>query len=367
MSVVAAISTGSPFSSFPPSVPHSANNLFSTYRLRTVQFIDQKVKRPGVEPRAVVLCLALLLSQCTDFGDTCEQRTGGIERPSRAIVSHDQNDTSRVHQFGHRVNDLSLAAISERVLTGSQPEERDNFVHLHHLNIQTIVSVDGASPDVEAARKLGMRYIHLPIGYDSVPKEIQAALAKVLATTEGKIYIHCHHGKHRGPAAAAIAALLEGSCNKEQALEMMKKAGTGEEYAGLWKSVREFQPPAPDAPSAPLVEVAKVEPLAAAMVGIDKYFDDLTAAASGGWKQDNEEVAKGFAEQSVLLMEGFRESARFSTGTKQPEEFAKALQNSEGIARSLNDALKKRRWDAASEQLQRLKADCRACHKTFRN
>ena len=71
--------------------------------------------------------------------------------------------------------------------------------------MQTVISVDGAKPDLEAARKHGLRYVHLPHGYDGVPAPRGDELAIALRTLEGPIYVHCHHGKHRSPAAAGVA------------------------------------------------------------------------------------------------------------------------------------------------------------------
>ncbi|MCX6878582.1 MAG: hypothetical protein NTW21_32925 [Verrucomicrobia bacterium] len=99
-----------------------------------------------------------------------------------------------------------------RILSVSQPVVPEDFVFLKDQGIKLIVSVDGAKPDVAAAKKLGMGSIHLPISYDGVPQETQAALSNVLKEDPGKIFIHCHHGKHRGPAAA----MLDGCATKVQ-------------------------------------------------------------------------------------------------------------------------------------------------------
>ena len=48
-------------------------------------------------------------------------------------------------------------------------------------------------------------WIHIPIGYDGIPLESEAAIVRAMKETEGPVYFHCHHGLHRGPAAAAIA------------------------------------------------------------------------------------------------------------------------------------------------------------------
>src|SRR3712207_7739670 len=61
----------------------------------------------------------------------------------------------------------------------------------------TVISVDGARPDVELARKYGLRYVHLPIGYDDVTENEGRAIAKAITELPGPFYIHCHHGDRK--------------------------------------------------------------------------------------------------------------------------------------------------------------------------
>src|SRR5947208_13492334 len=60
----------------------------------------------------------------------------------------------------------NLFRLGDRVFSGAQPEGPEGFASLRRLGVTTILSVDGARPDVEAARRAGLRYVHLPIGYD---------------------------------------------------------------------------------------------------------------------------------------------------------------------------------------------------------
>src|SRR5438094_677830 len=81
----------------------------------------------------------------------------------------------------------------------SSPDGDEGFHSLQQLGIKTIVSVDGARPEVDLARKYGLRYVHLPIGYDAVPREQALRIARAIRDLPGPVYIHCHHGRHRGP------------------------------------------------------------------------------------------------------------------------------------------------------------------------
>ena len=101
----------------------------------------------------------------------------------------------------------------------------------------TIISVEGAKPDVAIAKKHGLRYVHLPHGYNGIPQERIKELAKAVRDLEGPIYIHCHHGKHRSPAAAAVACISAGLVQPTAGLAILKLAGTSENYLGLFQAV----------------------------------------------------------------------------------------------------------------------------------
>ena len=69
----------------------------------------------------------------------------------------------------------NVVAFHDGFYSGSAPAGDAGFDSLSSLGIKTILSVDGAMPDVELADKYGMRYVHLPIGYDGFDDEIGRA------------------------------------------------------------------------------------------------------------------------------------------------------------------------------------------------
>ena len=81
------------------------------------------------------------------------------------------------------------------VYLGSEPHGEEAFAELQKLGVTTIVSVDGAQPDVAAASKFGIRYVHIPIGYDGIGTDAAKSLTRVARDIESPIYVHCHHGK----------------------------------------------------------------------------------------------------------------------------------------------------------------------------
>ena len=119
-----------------------------------------------------------------------------------------------------------LLRISERIYVGGQPEGDAAYGELVQLGVQTLVSVDGIRPDVDAARRHGLRYVHIPIGYDGVDLHAGRSLVQLSRTVEGPMFVHCHHGVHRGPAAAAILAMADGATDAAGAMAILARAGT---------------------------------------------------------------------------------------------------------------------------------------------
>src|SRR5687768_15254905 len=63
----------------------------------------------------------------------------------------------------------NVIRVSENIYSGGVPEGDAGFQSLKKLGIKSIVTVDGARPEVEKAKAFGMRYVHLPFGYDRCP------------------------------------------------------------------------------------------------------------------------------------------------------------------------------------------------------
>lgn len=262
-----------------------------------------------------------------------------------------------------------------QVLSGSQPEGDAAFAWLAAQGVKTIVSVDGARPDVEAARKYGLRYVHLPIGYDGVPTNRVAELAKLAATVPGPFYVHCHHGKHRGPAAAAVLCEVSAGWSPAEAEAYLKQAGTAVDYSGLYRSVREFRPP-PASTLAILTnalpEVAATGGLVQSMVAADSTAERLRECQQAGWRPPPAHPDVTPAHEALQLWEGLREMQRSEVVKSKAAEFLKLLAANEAAAGELHQLLKAPvPADSATNKLdaafRRVMESCTACHRQFRN
>lgn len=259
--------------------------------------------------------------------------------------------------------------VGKSIYSGGEPHGEAAFRTIRKLGVKTIVSVDGAVPDVRAAKKYGLRYVHIPIGYDGVGLNACGSLTRLMREAEGPFYIHCHHGKHRGPAAAAVAGITAGELTRSEALDYLKRAGTSQDYAGLWRDVEAFRPPAADAKLPELVETAPVTSMVSSMAAISRHFGDLQHCQAADWKTPPDQPDLTPARSALLVREGFHELRRQleKTNSQQPHMQAAQLRAAEKTAAEIETSLKAGKFAAADKLMVQLKATCKKCHARTRN
>jgi hypothetical protein len=267
--------------------------------------------------------------------------------------------------------------ISHDLFSGNSPEGEEGFRSLKELGVKTVISVDGARPEVFAARKYGLRYVHLPFGYDGIPRQRVLELAKVVRVLPGPFYIHCHHGKHRGPAAAAALHLcMDEKCSVQQALAEMKRAGTDPHYTGLYAVPQALARPTEDELDrlpASFPEVAEVSGLAQLMVGIDLRWENLKRLKAAGWKPLLDHADLDPPHEALQLGEQYREAGRLQQVGKRPEEFRRWLADGERKASELERLLRHAiggepaARHAADEAFKKAGAACTQCHAKYRD
>jgi protein tyrosine phosphatase (PTP) superfamily phosphohydrolase (DUF442 family) len=262
--------------------------------------------------------------------------------------------------------------LTDKVLSGGQPQGEPAFKQLQELGVRTIISVDGATPNVALAKKYGLRYVHLPHGYDGIAKERLVELAKAVRELPGAVYIHCHHGKHRSPAAAAAACVSAGYLNNDQALSVLTAAGTSRGYRGLFQTVERARPidiAILKATHVEFPETADIPPLADAMIAIEHTHDHLKVIAASQWQPTEEHADIDPPHEALLLREHYTELLRTDEVKRQPAEFQRLLQQSETNAKDLEDRLRTGRRDPRelNALFERITADCTACHQKFRD
>lgn len=273
--------------------------------------------------------------------------------------------------------------INSNLLSGGDPVGESGLQLLKSKGVKTIVSVDGAAPLLEVSKRLGLRYVHIPIGYDGIPVDSQRLLSQAFAQLPKPIYVHCHHGKHRGPAAASIMARFGLGWTPEQASKFMKLAGTSADYPGLYESVKQFEVATFKEVAAiktPLPESVEVPALVDLMVQVDSRFDHLKAWSAiilQGYGNGSKPSSKiDPVQEAVQLRELIRESSRLPECRDKPALFRESMSHlesdlstwietlkAEGSSESLSDQTKSKLSAILKSSANR----CVTCHRSFRD
>lgn len=266
--------------------------------------------------------------------------------------------------------------ITDWLISGSSPEGAEGFRSLRELGIKTVISVDGTRPDVASAKEQGLRYVHIPIGYEGIPREKVLQLAKACQDLPRPIYLHCHHGKHRGPAAAAAVHIcLDDRCTVNQALTEMKTFGTDPKYRGLFEAIKRLErPTAKQLAAVPtdFPETAQVASFVERMVEIDTTWDHLKEIKAAGWKVPAKHPDLDPAQEALQLLEHYREAARLPEHAQRPAAFQEFLKAAETEATELEKVLQaagQKPLNAATLDplFKRSEAACAKCHSQFRD
>jgi hypothetical protein len=272
----------------------------------------------------------------------------------------------------------NVVQVHPKVISGGLPEGEEAFGELVELGVRTIISVDGAIPDVDAARKAGLTYVHLPHGYDGIPADRVKELAKAVRDLNGPIYIHCHHGKHRSPAATSVACVSAGLIPPSKAVAVLEVAGTDSHYLGLYQSARDAVPlmsQVLDELEFEFKAICEVPPMAEAMVQLSHTYDNLRLLEESNWMTPSEHPDLDAVHVSVLLKEHFTEMLRLEEVKRQPADFQQWLQQSRDAADKMEHALSKWRaapdGEAAPDALRafatQIEMSCQSCHAEYRD
>jgi len=227
---------------------------------------------------AASIALSAVLVACEDGSPRGADGAPRAAVPLPAVADPAPRDYPGIH---------NAVAYHDGFVSGGVPEGEAGFDTLRAMGVRTVISVDGAEPDAALARARGMRYVHLPIGYDGFDQARKLELARAVRGLPRPIYIHCHHGKHRSAGASAAIAVSLGWLTPDQAAARMAVSGTAKGYTGLWQCTAESAPIAAallDAAPADFPERTMPSSLVAAMVEIDEVHDRLKLAQRAGWR-----------------------------------------------------------------------------------
>jgi protein tyrosine phosphatase (PTP) superfamily phosphohydrolase (DUF442 family) len=311
---------------------------------------------------AVLLVFSVLVTGLPATPDEQAEQVAKEFRPQKLNLAHLPN-AMQVHS---------------KVISGGLPSGEEGFRQLASLNIKTVISVDGTKPDLALARKFGMRYVHLPHSYDGISADRIAHLAKAVRDLDGPIYIHCHHGKHRSPAAAAAACVAAGFIPSINAKAVLITGGTSESYRGLFQSVETARRIDDDTLTQLIVEfpdVAEIPQMAESMVQIEHIHDRLKLMTQERWNTLNIAARKDVVHDALLLKEQFTELLRMPEVMTGADDWKQEFEDARIASESLESQLRALKLNATSSELfretngalQLVANGCIACHQKFRD
>lgn len=264
----------------------------------------------------------------------------------------------------------NLHKLNQDLYSGSEPSDLIHYQQLAELGIKTVISVDAIAPNPEYANRFGIQIVHFPIGYDGIREERATQLAQAISQLEHPIFINCHHGKHRGPAALCVGAIGAGMITNEQAESFLISAGTSLNYPGLWDATRTASMLDSDSINAD-VEFPAHAPVPGfidSMGKLDRLYDRLWDLADDDWQTpaDHPDLSASAVSGRIYdLMRTMQTLPYFEVG--EGLEMREDFQYSTELARQIEIQIDKNNHSEAQTMLEAFSKSCKDCHTQFRN
>lgn len=316
-----------------------------------------------LSPARAALLLLLALATWTSCSSPIADEHVRTARTAPLPAAHDAApaDYPGIH---------NVVAFGDGLYSGSQPEE-GGLESLAALGIRTVISVDGAQPDVDGAAALGIRYVHLPIGYDGIDEDRKLELARAVRDLPGPVYVHCHHGKHRSAGAASAIGLMLGRFSNEYADARMHVSGTAPHYKGLWACAADTRPVTDarlDTASNAFPSRWTTSGMVQGMVAIDEAFEHARAIEKAGWKAPADHPDLVPAAEVARLTHVLRLLRDDAESKRYGAEFMDLLAQSEAACDQLEQGIVEGAQAAElSARFARVGQSCKACHADFRD
>lgn len=272
--------------------------------------------------------------------------------------------------------------LSEDIISGAEPEGPEALAQIASWGVKTILSVDGKVPDAATAEALGMQYVHVPIQYSGIDEEELLDIAKTFRELQGPFYVHCYHGKHRGPAAAAVGRVVLDGVPRDQAIaEMRQWCGTDSKYEGLYSAIATMPMP-DDAQSEAwdfdFTPAHEYEGLRAGMIELARKWDLVKAAKKRQWAADPAHPDVDPLQEAVQMYQIFDAVSGLGDTRTYPDDFRAWLEDGRSGSEQLQRALTECSKDAAALDGVAWRADadtayarvsnaCASCHAAYRD
>lgn len=322
-----------------------------------------ETNRPPSQPPGRNINYALNLPPPMDLAGTAHEAALGFP-----LASQSPQEFPGLH---------NVFFLSDNIISGSEPADQASLQALQAMGVKTILSVDGKQPDAEQAAALGMRYVHIPIQYSGVSEGELAEISKTFRELEGPFYVHCFHGKHRGPAAAAIGRIvLDGASRQTAIAEMKQYCGTSDKYEGLYREIAIGPLPSPEETESLDYEfdaIRRPEGMVGVMVQMSRAHDYLVELMERDWAADSDHPDVDALNEASKIMQAFEAAQDLVTVKAGPADMRDWFASSLTESRKLTEALQRRKNGAAeaggeaTASFKALRQTCSDCHKVYRD
>src|SRR5690606_10412142 len=188
---------------------------------------------------------------------------------------------------------------------------------------------------------------------------------------------HCFHGKHRGPAAAAIGRiLLDGAPREVAAAEMRQWCGTGAEYDGLYRAVLTQELPDADATARLDYDMPPQVPfggLREAMVQVSRAHDHVQDLLKLPEMVDPEHPDLDVVNEATKMLQALEGSLQSEECAQGPADLRQWMTDSVERSRQLVATLRSVKAGevsaraAAEAEFKSVRNQCSQCHRKYRN
>lgn len=167
--------------------------------------------------------------------------TASLAAPANAVMQSAYGQKIRI--TGIR----NAGKIDDSLFRGGQPQVTA-FSELKKLGITTVVDLRAEAAgsrarEKEAAEKIGIHFVHIPVGGFSNPTPAQVAqfLSLFSGKSHEKVFIHCHYGEDRTGVFVASYRMAIDRWPSQQALNEMNFFGFNRAFhPAMIRYVRDF-------------------------------------------------------------------------------------------------------------------------------
>jgi protein tyrosine phosphatase (PTP) superfamily phosphohydrolase (DUF442 family) len=255
------------------------------------------------------------------------------------------------------------------VLNGSVPEGEAGWESLVQLGVKSVICVEADARGADRAKSHGLRHVHVPISYGGIPAEARPVLVRAVETLPKPIYIHCQHGVHRSPAAAGYALVSLGLMTNQEAVDLMRTAGTSTHYRGLYSAVES----ASKLDAEVLAGVSTQFPervfpsgIRAQMAALGRAWHHLEDMKAEGWMppQNHPDIDP---ETEASWVRNILAEAELDLLEKAGKDCQALRDNAVRAADAFVSAIAEKQKSAIDSRFVDLHKSCIACHERFRD